>query len=230
MDESTKATNPLFIPMAIILAGLIIGGAIYLKDPTTPAPSAEDPELTLANIRPIETTDHLRGNPDAPIVILEYSDLECPFCKLFNNTMLQIMEEFSPSGQVAWVYRHFPLRIHPKASIEAEAAECVAELGGEDAFWEYHDRIFEVTPSNNGLDLAQLPQLAIETGVNATDFTNCLESHRHQQRIEDDSQNAIDSGATGTPFNVLYDRDGKPHFLGGAVPLEDLRALIQSLL
>lgn len=231
MDDSTKPANPVLIPVAIVLAGLIIGGAIFLKTPSTAPPSDAGPESALGNLRPIDNSDHLRGQANAPIVILEYSDLECPFCKNFNQTMQQIMSEFGPTGQVAWVYRHFPLdQKHPKAREEAEATECVAELGGEEAFWKYHDRIFEITPSNNGLDLARLPELAAEVGVKIDNFNNCLASGRYADRVEADVKNALDSGGTGTPFNVLIDADGKPHYLGGAVPVEDLRALIKSLL
>ena len=144
--------------------------------------------------------------------------------------MQKIMSEFGPTGQVAWVYRHFPLQIHSQAQVEAVATECVAELAGEEAFWSYHDKIFEVTPSNNGLDLTQLPKLATELGITLDDFNSCLSSNRHADRVENDLQNAIESGGTGTPFNLIIDRAGKPHYLGGAIPFEELRGLINSLL
>ncbi len=78
--------------------------------------------------------DHIRGNPDAPVTLVEYSDFECPFCKRFHPTVKRIVDEYG--GRVRWVYRHFPLdEIHPvKARREAAAAECAAELGGNDAF------------------------------------------------------------------------------------------------
>src|SRR3989344_5485116 len=101
-----------------------------------------------------------------PIAIVEYSDLECPFCKTFQKTLHQIMDEYGESGKVAWVYRHFPLaQLHTKAAKEAEATECAAELGGNAAFWKYADRLFEVTPSNNNLELSQLPVIAAEVGL-----------------------------------------------------------------
>lgn len=229
MDDPTKPNNPVLIPIAIVLAGLIIGGAIYLKNPSLP-PTTGEPELVLEKLRPVERDDHIRGQASAPIVVLEYSDLECPFCKNFNQTMQKIMSEFGPTGQVAWVYRHFPLQIHSQAQVEAMATECVAELAGEEAFWSYHDKIFEITPSNNGLDLTQLPKLATELGIKLDDFNNCLNSNRHADRVENDLKNAIESGGTGTPFNLIIDREGKPHYLGGAIPLEELRGLINSLL
>src|SRR3989338_2531696 len=103
------------------------------------------------NVGELTDRDHLRGDPKATVKVVEFSDLECPFCKNFHRTMQQVMSEYS--GQVAWVYRHFPLdSLHSKARKEAEASECAAELGGNDGFWAYVDKLFEITPSNNGLD------------------------------------------------------------------------------
>lgn len=102
-------------------------------------------------LRPISENDHILGNIDAKIIIVEYSDLECPFCKVFHNTMHQVVKKYS--GEVAWVYRHFPISgLHPKAFREAEATECAWEQGGNEMFWKYMDKLFEVTPSNNGLE------------------------------------------------------------------------------
>lgn len=95
------------------------------------------------SIKPITGEDHIFGNSDAPIKIVEFSDLECPFCQKFHPTVKQIVEDYD--GQVTWVYRHFPLEsIHSYARPAAEASECVAELGGNDAFWQYLDLLFEV--------------------------------------------------------------------------------------
>jgi protein-disulfide isomerase len=101
-------------------------------------------------VAPVSPDDHIVGNINAKIIIVEYSDLECPFCKVFHNTMHQVVE--ANNGDVAWVYRHFPIpQLHPKAFRQAEATECAWEQGGNEAFWKYTDRIFEITPSNNGL-------------------------------------------------------------------------------
>jgi len=99
---------------------------------------------TAEAMRPLDENDHVRGNPDAPITIVEYSDLQCPFCKSHHPTLIKISEEFS--GQVKWVYRHFPLTsIHAEAFPAAVASECAAELGGEEAFWGFIDQVFERT-------------------------------------------------------------------------------------
>src|SRR3990172_10709350 len=109
--------------------------------------------------------DHIRGDKNARMLLIEYSDLECPFCKRFHPTAQQLVDEYN--GQVVWVYRHFPLdQIHQKADKEAEAVECAYELAGNDGFWKLTDKIFEVTPSNNGLNLDNLPKLAGDVLLN----------------------------------------------------------------
>jgi len=109
-----------------------------------------------------EMADNALAN--APVKIVEFSDTECPFCKRFHTTMQQVVKD--SNGQVAWVYRHFPLdQLHSKARKEAEATECAAELGGNEKFWAYLNRLMEVTPANDGLDLAELPVIAAYVGL-----------------------------------------------------------------
>ena len=96
---------------------------------------------SVGDMAPVTAEDHIRGSLDADIIIVEYSDFECPFCARFHPTMGQIVNEYD--GKVAWVYRQFPLeQIHAKARPLAEGSECVAELGGNDAFWAYTDYVF----------------------------------------------------------------------------------------
>src|SRR3989344_4619471 len=146
------STNKLTMPVAIVLAGILIAGAILLSKSVYPksANNPTNPDLGKSQeikIRPVTDADHILGNPGAEIVIVEYSDTECPFCKQFHKTMNTIMAEYGKEGKVAWVYRHFPIeQLHKKAQKEAEATECAAELGGKSAFWDYINRIFEITP------------------------------------------------------------------------------------
>ena len=95
------------------------------------------------NVPPINEKDHIIGNPNAEIIIIEYSDFECPFCKTHHATLKKIVEEYD--GQVAWVFRHYPiLQLHPNAFEKAVASECVSQIKGEDAFWEYTDLLFNL--------------------------------------------------------------------------------------
>jgi protein-disulfide isomerase len=178
-------------------------------------------------MNPITSKDHIRGNPDAPVKIVEYSDTECPFCKRFHPTMQQVMDEYGGSGQVAWVYRHFPLdSLHKKARKEAEATECAAEQGGNDKFWSYLDRLMEVTPANDGLDPAELPKIAQYVGLDVTKFNECLSSGRFADKVEEDTQNAMATGGNGTPWSIVVGKDGKKYPLSGAQPYASIKQLI----
>lgn len=181
-----------------------------------------------AALRPVSRDrDHIRGNPDAPVTLIEYSDFECPFCKSFHPTAKRAVDE--SNGQVRWVYRHFPLdQIHPvKARKEAAASECAAELGGNDAFWKFADRFFELTPSNNRTDIDKvLPQIVREIGLDQSKFASCLASGRHDKRVEEDLQNAMATGGNGTPWSLVVSKSGKTYRLSGAQPYAAVKRLV----
>ena len=225
------------IPGAIVIAGLIIAGAIYYKDGTpsragqVAAPGGTEDNVKLENLQPVSAEDHILGDLQAPIKIVEFSDLECPFCKDFHRTMLQVMQKYAPTGKVAWIYRHFPLdQLHSKARNEAEASECAFTLGGNDKFWAFITKVFEVTPANNGLDPAQLPIIAESVGLNKIAFTECLISGKTADIVDAQYQDAVKSGGTGTPFPIVITPDGKKIALQGAIPLEAMQQLIETLL
>lgn len=96
----------------------------------------------LDNLAPVTAADHIRGDINAPVKIVEFSDIDCPFCKKFHTTMQEVMKTYGKDGKVAWVYRHLPLtQLHPDAKNKAEASECVTEIGGKDKFWAFVDRL-----------------------------------------------------------------------------------------
>ena len=184
------------------------------------------------NVRKVsKTRDHIFGNPDAEITLIEYSDFECPFCKRFHSTAKQIVEAYE--GKVNWVYRHFPLGFHnPLAQKEAEATECANELGGNDIFWKYADLIYERTKSNgNGLPVTSLVPLAEELGLDADKFSECLESGRYTERVQEDFREGTNIGITGTPGNVfLHNKTGKVVLKSGAYPFDALKTVIDNML
>ena len=100
----------------------------------------------------------------------------------FHPTTKQILEEYKNS--LVLVYRHFPLDIHPKARKEAEATECAQDLGQLEDFWKFVDKIFEVTPSNNGLNPDELPKLAVQIGLNESRFKDCLATGKFTQKFK----------------------------------------------
>jgi protein-disulfide isomerase len=248
-ESTTRETErvqqgPYMVPLAIVLAGVMVAGAVIYSRNANPnaqgarvgnaleeegsgtAPAAD-------NIRSVNASDHIRGNPEAPVKIVEFSDLECPFCKRFHETMQTVMAEYGKDGKVAWVYRHFPLTtIHPKALKEAEASECAATLGDDEKFWAYVDRLLEITPSNNGLDLTQLPQIAQDIGLDRKRFEACLtnSADTYAQRLEADYQDAVSSGGTGTPYSVAIAPNGKKFVISGAQTYAAVKQIIEAAL
>lgn len=235
MEEPSK-TNNLSIPVAIVIAGALIAGAVYFgtnrsETSNNPGPQAiaEQQSGNLEQMTAITSEDHIRGNPNAPVKIVEYSDMECPFCKRFHSTMQQVMDEYGKDGKVAWVYRHFPLdSIHSKARPEAVAAECANEIGGNDAFWKFTDRFFEITPSNNQTQIETvIPQIVREIGLDENAFQTCFESGKYDQHIQDNLDNAIATGGNGTPWSIVVTANGKKYPLSGAQPYEAVKQLIE---
>lgn len=189
-------------------------------------------EKASKNVRPVSVErDHILGNPNAEISLVEYSDFECPYCKVFHPTARKIVEAYD--GKVNWVYRHFPLDFHnPVAQKEAEASECAAELGGNEAFWKYADLIYKRTRSNGkGLPSGDLTPLAGEIGLDEKAFQECLDSGRYVERIKEDLLNGTRSGVGGTPGNILLNnKTGKATFKPGAAPFDSLQMVIDRLI
>jgi protein-disulfide isomerase len=170
--------------------------------------------------------DHIRGDKDAKISIVVYTDFECPFCKRFHETMLSVMDNFD--DDVKWVFRHFPLdSLHRQARTEALASECASEQG---KFWEYSDLIFERTTSNDGLDLNKLPVYAKELGLNVNQFTNCLDSQKYASRVDEDVIDGQGAGARGTPHSVIVGPNGEKVPVSGAQPYSSLETILNSML
>ena len=189
-------------------------------------PAAQAPS---GKIKDVTGKDHIRGNKNAKLSLVEYSDLECPFCKRFHPTMQELMKTYG--DKIRWVYRHFPLSFHANAQKEAEATECVAELGGNDAFWSYVDKLFEKTTSNGtGFALLELGPLAFEVGVNQSAFQRCLDSGKYEQLVKDQIADGTTGGVSGTPSTFLIDENGKSQIIVGAQPVESFKTAIDAML
>jgi len=216
-----------FVLLVMMLTGDGPRGTTAAQDPAFAA-EANVPQDFPINFAPITDADWMRGNPDADITIIEYSDLECPYCKTFHPEISKAVSEYG--DDVRWVYRHFPLSIHPKATTEAEAAECAGELGGNDGFWAFIERLFEITPANNGFNLDELPDVAEYIGLDRADFTSCLESGRNAEKVQQHINDAISAGGQGTPYSVIVTPDGEKIPVNGAVSYAQLKSFFDSVL
>jgi protein-disulfide isomerase len=213
------------------------------KAPSQLAAAQNAPSIGQINMRAISSADHILGNPNAPVKIVEYSDPSCPYCKSFNPTMEQIMTTYGPTGKVAWVYRHFPLDkpdtngniLHVNAGHEARALECAASIGGNDLFWAFEKKLYEITPSvtgqtPKGLDQAQLPVIAKSVGLDTATFTDCLSSGKFKDKVEADYTDGVNAGVSGTPYSVIVTPSGNKIPLVGAQPIATVKSAIDTLL
>ncbi len=217
MEAPQNSSNLLNIPMAIVIAGAIIAGTIlYTKSPSNYKPADNTDASFEENMRAVSSADHIFGNPNARLKIVEYSDTSCPFCKDFHHTMNRIMEEYGSAGNIAWVYRHYPLDkegadgtiLHPNANREAQALECADSLGGNEKFWKYTHRLYDITPSvtlatPRGLDQKELPKIAEYAGLNVSDFNNCLSTGKFKEKVDADFLDGINIGIQSTPSSVI---------------------------
>lgn len=233
-SSAVPAKNSLAIPIAIILGFGLIAAAIYFGGNTpTPVqqPTEGDPqEVATGEMRPVDENDHVRGNPNAPIVMVEYSDYDCPFCKNFHETMNKVMSNYGTDGKVAWVYRHFPLeQLHPSAPYIAQASECVAELGGNDAFWKFTDLVFGERGTNEPTNTTRLEEFATTAGVSGPAFTACIEDGRTKALVEEDFNDGISAGAKGTPYTLVL-VGGQRIVISGAQPYETVSQLLDTII
>ena len=233
MEEKTAYNqNSYVIPGAIIIFGIIIAGALLLTGSNlqsvqgNTAGFGNNLSPTAESVRPIDKNDHILGNANAKISIVEYSDFECPFCRRLHPTLARIVEE--SDGDVRWVYRHFPLTsIHSRALSASLASECAAELGGNDVFWKFAGGLFE-NQSALGRDL--YARLATQSGISESKFISCLDSEKYSEHVQADRENAIASGGGGTPFNIIINEKGEVFPFSGALPYEQIKQIIEAAL
>ncbi|BCX16190.1 MAG: hypothetical protein KatS3mg098_419 [Candidatus Parcubacteria bacterium] len=240
-NSSNQSKLNISTPAAIVLAGIVIAGAIIYSNQSSlkkvqegdnslpPSNPAVKIDKGPSKVVPISSEDHIYGPADASLKIIEFSDTECPFCKSFHPTLKRLVSDYN--GKIAWVYRHFPLdSIHPKSRKEAQATECAAELGGNEKFWDYLDKLFEITPSNNNLDPSKLPEIAQIVGLDKNKFQECLESNRYAQKVAQHLQDALNSGGEGTPYSVIISPKGGKYAVSGAIPYQEMKSIIDTLL
>lgn len=235
--QPQSSTPSIAIPAAIVIGFALIAAAIFFSGsrstgPTAALnkPSAAPTAVANPDIRPVDDTDAVRGNPNAPITVIEYSDYDCPFCKNFHDTMNTIMKEYGVTGKVSWVYRQFPIaQLHPNAPRISEAAYCAQELGGADAFWKFSDLIFNERDVNEKTNMTRLPEYAEKSGIKRADFTTCLDSGKHRDKVATSLAEGSAAGAQGTPYSVVIVGDQKA-VINGAQPYAVVKQIIDNLI
>jgi len=237
--------------MAIVLAAVIIGGVLlYMYRPAATTQQAVNsqaaPSVTVPDtsaLPPVTAADHILGNPNAPIKIVEYSDPSCPYCKMFQATMLQIMQNYGASGKVAWVYRQFPLNkpdqngniLHPNAGIQANAFECAASVGGNAGFWAYEKDWYSTFPQDGAdetsiVDNQQIIQTAKDIKLDTNAFNNCVLGDKFASTINQMYASGLSLGIDGTPTSYIVTSTGQPIAIQGAQSYATLSAAIDAIL
>lgn len=212
------------IGFLVLLPSAIKGGSAPRTPPaaTAPTPAPTPPAAPAAPRGPVNIVvsadDHVRGNPNAKVTIVEWSDFQCPFCSRFHPELVHALAEYG--DKVRWVYRSFPLEsIHPNARPAAEAAECASEQG---KFWEFADKLFE-KQTELGSDLYK--KLAKDLGLKESQFNECVTSRKYQQKVRDQENAGLAVGVQGTPGSFVNGVE-----VPGAVPYDQLKGYIDAAL
>ncbi len=218
--------NKMLIPIAILVAGALVAGAVFFKSKDAAPDVNDDGTPDEIVVAPVSAADHVLGSPNAPITIIEYSDIDCPFCKDFHATMQRIVDEYGKTGNVSWVYRNFPLdQLHPEARLKAESAECVASLAGNDVYWKYLATLFSGTETG-----AELGTIAATLGVNRTALDSCIAAKTFAARVKADGDAALKAGGRGTPYSIILTKDGDTFPINGAQPYDVVKQVIDTIL
>ncbi len=185
----------------------------------------QDPDNDMGNQEPtvdmaeIIDDDSIKGDANAPVTIVEFSDFECPFCaRFYEQTLPQIEEEYIETGQVKLVFRDFPLTsIHPNAQKAAEAAECAGE---QEMYWEMHDVLFEEGVSGG---VSTFKQYADDLGLDTEEFNSCLDSGEMADEVSMDMTDGTALGIRGTPGFIINGQ-----LVSGAQPFSVFQQIIES--
>lgn len=192
---------------SIILFFLFIGSS--MAQPT----KVEDVVAALARNGPA------KGNDKAPVVLIEFSDFQCSFCRKFWQTTLSPIEKkYINTGRVRFLYRHFAI-LGKHSVAAAQAAECAHEQG---KFWAYHDRLFTSAKTSFAFTNGKLKGYAKEIALNTRQFNQCLSSEKYLKKVEGETAVAAFLGARGTPAFLLNGQ-----LLVGAQPFEVFEAAIE---
>jgi len=194
----------------------VAGAAVNTNTNTAPTNTNTAPP-TPVDIK-ITADDHIKGDSNAKVTLVEYSDFQCPYCATLNTTLDKILTDYK--GEVRLVYRQFPLTsLHANAQKAAEASECANDQG---KFWEMHDKLFA---NQSDLSVDNLKKWAKELGLKSSTFDDCLDSGKYTKKVQDQETEGVSYGVEGTPATFVNGT-----LVSGAQPYDNFKSLIDSLL
>lgn len=250
IENSDK--NKLSIPMAIIIAGILIAGAVYFSSISSNNNTANDNGLAITSLAPVSKEDRTIGDKNAKVTIIMYEDFQCPFCGAVTGLELnspemkpvieylkqkdsswtpyvpEIMNNYVKNGDVFFVYRDFTF-LGPESTKSAEAARCA---GDQNKFWEYHDYLYSHQNGENkgGFSDPNLKSFAKNLNLDSTTFDKCLDENKYAQAVADSKEEGVGAGVTGTPKGFIL-RNGKiVGTIDGAESLTTVKQKIETAL
>ena len=221
-----RATTPYAIPFSIVLAGVIVAGAIMFTNrngavaPVKEVAQAGNAVPAAADLKALAADTRVLGDPNAPVTIIEFADFQCPFCgRFFSTTAKEIIEKYVKTGKAKFVYHDFAF-LGEESSWAAEAAHCAGDQG---KYWQYHDYLYEHQKGENdgAFSKANLKGFAVAIGLKSGDFNTCLDSGKHAKDVANDTEMGRKLGVTGTPTSFV---NGK--LVQGAVPFSQFEPTI----
>ncbi|MDP3986919.1 MAG: thioredoxin domain-containing protein [Nanoarchaeota archaeon] len=215
-----------FVLVAVVIIGALImvsGGNSGTGSVVAPTGEVAKPSVVKASV----DDDAMMGDANAPITIIEFSDYQCPFCQRhYSQTAPLLKSNYVDTGKVRIVFRDFPLdSLHPQATPAANAAECVGELGGDEAYFEYHDKLFD---NQQLLSAENYKKWAQEMGY---DINDCVDNQEMVSEVKKDLQDVTSAGGRGTPYFIIMtsgDSEGMP--ISGAYPYSAFSTAIEAQL
>lgn len=235
--------NSNFLPILLILIVYLTGfvtGSHWQNQKKADMPAAPVVNTNLAQPQPtvastidqtpiVSPQDHIIGATNPKIWLIEYSDFSCGFCSRVHPTLKQLVAEYP--NDVAWVYRHYLLNETGSARLMAEASECIANINGNQAFWNYIDAFFDrYSKGEVKMEQESLLALANELGYNSSQLTRCVASQQYTDKIDQDTAGGRQAGTRGTPNIIIITQDGQFDQVAGAAPLEDFKKKIEKYL
>ena len=211
----------------VIIVTALIGIAIYAasaKNNSTDNNLNTNGVVDQAKILSVRSDDLIRGNKDAKITIVEYSDFQCPYCILYHSSLLELIQK---DTNVRWVYRHFPLSFHPYARKAAIAAEAAAKQG---KFGEYADKLAANSQSDGtGIKDDDLLKYATDLGLDLNKFKNDLNDKAIAAKIDNSVKDGQALNIQGTPASYIITPNGSITTLSGYLTYDQLKAKIDAI-
>lgn len=232
MENQNGFKKDYFLPLSILVAAVLIGGAVIYSTGVKTVNRDQVADLggaagSLLTDEQLIDDDIILGDPKALVTVVEFGDYQCPFCgRFFSQTESQIKKDYIQTGKVKMVYRDFAF-LGPESETAALAAQCAGE---QSKYWAFHDRLFEIevadgVENNGNLSASLMKSLAKELGLNQSQFNICLDSGKYKAEIEKDYNDGVTAGVAGTPATFV---NGK--LVEGAQPYSVFKDLIEAVL